>query len=73
MLIHSNLPGLQQQDSNILLEDFNFSMGVEKISFFDFTSKFMSIMYKLIFNKEIPRVSEDMKNKLQLSSEPTED
>lgn len=48
-------------------------MEARKISFFDFTNKVMSNVYNLIFNKELPRVSEDMKSKLQLSLEPTRD
>ena len=48
-------------------------MEAGKFSFFDFTNRVMSSVYKLIFNKELPRVSEDMKSKLQLSSEPIGD
>ena len=43
-------------------------MELGKISFFDFTNMVMSNVYKLTFNAELERLSEDMKNKLQLSS-----
>lgn len=48
-------------------------MEAGNISSFDFTNRFMSNVYKLIFNAELPRVLEDMKNKLQLRSEPIGD
>jgi hypothetical protein len=59
--------------TNVFLKDLNFLVEAENISFFDFINKVMSIIYQLIFNNEFPRVSEDMKNKLKLSSKPTGD
>ena len=73
MVIHSNLAELQERDQVTFLDKFNISMETGSFSFLEFANKVMARLYFLFFDSELPRVSKDMKVKLQLSTEPTRD
>lgn len=53
--------------ANLVLEEST------SISFLEFTNKIMAKVYYLFFKEELPRVSEEMRNKLQLSTNPIGD
>ena len=40
---------------------------------FEFTNKIMEKVYQLFYDTELPRISEEMMNKMQLSTYPTDD
>lgn len=71
--VHSNLAHLQKQDPLLFSDNFNISEESTNIYFFEFTNKIMARIYQLIFYSELPRVLEEMRNKLQLSTNPTGD
>ena len=54
----------QNQDPALFSRNFNISMEIGTVQFFEFTNKLMSRIYQMIFDTELPRVFEDMKNKL---------
>ena len=73
MVIHANLVELQEKGPLLFFDNFNISEEVGNVSFFEFLNKVMERMYQLIFEQEMPRVFNEMKDKLQSTLEPTGD
>ena len=73
LIIHANLAELQEQDPLLFEYIFDILKESPSISFFEFTNKIMAKVYQLFFNVELTKVLEDMRNKLQLSTNPTSD
>ena len=73
LIIHANLEELQEQDPLLFAYSFDISEELAYISFFEFTNKIMAKVYNLFFKVELSRVSEEMRNKLQLSTKPIGD
>ena len=69
MFIFTNQDELHRQEPTLFAPGFSISMENGSLSFFDFTNKLMSKVYKLVFDTELPRVSQEMKNKLQMTSD----
>ena len=73
MVIHSNLAKLKERDQVAFPNKFNIFVESWSFSFLEFANKVMARIYYLFFDTELPRVSEDMKVKLQFSTMPTRD
>ena len=66
MVIHENQSALYERELNIFTENLNFSIEVGGLSFFQFTNQVMAVFYQLFHNSSLPRVSKDVRNKLQM-------
>lgn len=66
MVIHENHSALHEREPDIFTENLNYSMEARRVSFFKFTNQVMVVIYQLFHNSSLPRVSEDMRNKLQM-------
>ena len=73
MVIHDNKPSLHEREQNIFTENLNLSMESRGLSIFKFTNQVMVVVYQLFHNSSLPRVSEDMRNKLQIINDPIGD
>ena len=73
LIIHANLAELKEQDPLLFEDSFDISKESTNISFFEFTNKIMTKFYYLFSKVELPRVLEEMRNKLKLSQEPIGD
>lgn len=73
MVIHSNLEELHEMDQVTFSYKFNIFVETRSFSFLEFVNKVMARIYCLFFDSKLPRVSKDMRVKLQLSTEPTRD
>jgi hypothetical protein len=73
IIIYQNWDGLQKVDSELFIDTFNLSKELGGISFVHFVNKIMSRIYKLIFDQELPRVTDMRRTSLQMGSEITGD
>lgn len=69
MLLFSNQAELKQMDLDFFSNLLIISTEAKKITMFVFINNIMSKVYKMIHNIELPRVLEEMKNKLQFGQE----
>ena len=73
MFISTNQDELHIQETTLFAPGFNISMEHGSLSFFHFTNRLMSKVYKLNFDTKLPRVSQEMNNTIQMVPEPTGD
>ena len=73
MVIHENQSALHEREPNIFTENLNCFVEAGGLSFFQFTNQVMAVVYHLFQNSSLPRVSEDMRNKLQMINDPVGD
>ena len=69
LITHANLAKLQEQYPLLFVDNFHILEESTSISFFQFMNKIMAKFYHLFFKAELPRVSEEMRTKLQSSIE----
>lgn len=69
LIIHANLTEFQDQDPLLFADNFDILEESTDISFFEFSNRIMAKVYQLFFKVELHKVLEEMRNKLQLSTE----
>lgn len=73
IFIYTNQDDLQRQEPTLFALGFSISLENGNFSFFDFTNRLMSRVYELIFDTELPIVSQEMNNKIHVTSNHTRD
>ena len=73
MVILENQSSLQEKIPDKFTKNLNCSMEGGGLSFFQFTNQVVEVVYQLFYNSNMPRVSEDMMNKLQMINDPIGD
>ena len=69
IIVHQNWNELQKMDVQLFTDTLNLLDELGGISFVHFANKIMSRIYKLIFDQELPRVTEMMRSNLKTGSE----
>ena len=73
MLAHLVIDKHSQPKDQIFTEKLNCSMEARGPPFFQFTNQVMEVVYELFHNSNLTRVSQDMRNKLQMINDPIGD
>ena len=68
IIIHQNWVELHKIDPGLFMDTFNLSEESGGKSFVQFTNKIMSRVYQLIFEQELPRVTDIMRTNLEIGS-----